>query len=104
MSTFWTDEDRKEAKRLGVNIMFRNTTIQAVKDQDKELPTDVHVIKYEMDGEVFYDAVRAGKRVDIFDLYYDRLKTLNGRVLHISIGYGTIKPKLWGYTQPGDSK
>lgn len=104
MSTFWTEEDRTEAKRRGVSIMFSNTTIEDVKAQAKELPSDVHVIKYEMDGEVLYDAVRASKRVDIFDIYYDRLKTMNGKVLHISIGYGTIKPKLWGYQQKGDSK
>ena len=38
---------------------------------DKELPSDVHIITYELEGTVTYDAVRAYTMVDIFDDYYD---------------------------------
>ena len=103
MSTFWTEEDRKEASRLGVSILFSNTSPEALKPQLRELPSDVHLVKYEIEVEhdgmtgmkVQYDAVRAYKRVDIFDCYYARLKAYNGRMLHISVAGGYVKPKLW---------
>ena len=103
MSTFWTDADLALAKRKGIMVLMSNTTPEAVKGQEKELPSDTHLVSYilpvEMDGmwaeKVVYDAVRAGKKVDIFDLYYDRLKAENGRLKSIEIGYGLVKPKLW---------
>ena len=95
MTSFWTDEDRKEASRLGVSILFSNTTPADLKPQLRELPSDTHLVKYEMDGEIKYDAVRAYKRVDIFDCYYARLKEHNGKMLHISVAGGYVKPKLW---------
>ena len=42
--------------------------------------------------KVQYDAVRAYKRVDIFDCYYARLKAYNGKMLHISVAGGYISP------------
>lgn len=103
MSTFWNDEDLAMAKRKGIQVLLSNTTPETLKEQEKELPTDTHLVAYiipvEMDGmwgeKVVYDAVRAGKKVDIFDLYYDRLKAENGRLKSIDVGYGLVKPKLW---------
>ena len=95
MSSFWTEADRKEAKRRSVNILISNTTVLDLKPQLRELPSDTHLIKYELEGEIKYDAVRAHKRVDIFDIYYDRLKEMGGKVLHISVAGGYVKPKLW---------
>ena len=40
---------------------------------DKDLPTDVHIITYTENGERKFDAVRAYTKVDIFDEYYDKL-------------------------------
>ena len=62
---------------------------------DKELPTDVHLITYSLDGHTVVDAVRAYTMVDIFDAYYDKLGKLN-TVSEIKSGYGKIKPKLFG--------
>jgi len=109
MSTFWNEEDLAKAKRKGIMVLFSNTTPEAVKEKERELPSDTHLVTYilpvEHDGmhgeKVVYDAVRASKRVDIFDLYYDRLKPENGRLKSIDIGYGLVKPKLW--TPPKES-
>ena len=68
---------------------------------DKELPSDVHIITYELEGTVTYDAVRAYTMVDIFDDYYDLLKG-KGKVISIVSGYGRIKPKLYGKIKAED--
>jgi len=62
---------------------------------DTELPTDIHIVEYTIDGKTCYDAVRAHKAVDIFDIYYDKTKALGGTVVAIRNGYGKIKPKLY---------
>tara|TARA_B100000073_G_C23340076_1_gene414474 strand:+ start:62 stop:352 length:291 start_codon:yes stop_codon:yes gene_type:complete len=62
---------------------------------DKELPTDLHIITYSVGGEKFFDAVRAYTKVDIFDAYYDKLRGI-GTIHSISSGHGRIKPKLYG--------
>ena len=65
------------------------------KFDDKELPTDVHIVTYTVGGETYFDAVRAYTMVDIFDAYYDKLKGI-GHIVKITSGYGRIKPKLYG--------
>ena len=62
---------------------------------DKDPPTDVHIITYSVGGEKYFDAVRAYSKVDIFDTYYDKLKGI-GTIHSIKSGYGRIKPKLYG--------
>ena len=78
------------------------TKIQIVEEgicpdtfDDKELPSDVHIITFTKDGKRQFDAVRAYTKVDIFDEYYDKLG--KGNPIHsIKSGYGRIKPKLYG--------
>jgi len=62
---------------------------------DTELPTDIHIVEYTIGDKTYYDAVRAHKAVDIFDIYYDKTKALGGTVVAIRNGYGKIKPKLY---------
>jgi len=61
---------------------------------DSLLPTDVHIIRYSVGGDEYFDAVRSYSMVDIFDAYFDRLKGV-GNILSIKSGYGKIKPKLY---------
>lgn len=63
--------------------------------EDKNLPTDVHLITFTLDGNTQVDAVRAYAMVDIFDDYYDKIKS-KGEVLKIQSGFGKIRPKLYG--------
>ena len=70
----------------------------------KGLPSDTHVVMYVVEGKTLYDAVRAYTKVDIFDCYHDKLKTVNGSVLDIRSGYGNIRPNMYGKIQTGDSE
>jgi len=93
MESIWSKEDLKEAERREVKIIYENFSSPSQLDE-KGLPSDIHIITYEIDGETRLDAARAYKMVDIFDVYYDKLR-LNGKVVDIRSGYGLLKPKLW---------
>ena len=67
----------------------------------KALPSDTHVVMYVVEGKTLYDAVRAYTKVDIFDCYYDKVKTHNGSILDIRSGYGNIRPNMYGKIQTG---
>ena len=58
------------------------------------LPTDIHLIEYRI-GETLYCDVRCYKKVPIFDVYFDKLNPLGGKIISITNGYGKIKPKLF---------
>jgi hypothetical protein len=67
----------------------------------KSLPSDTHVVMYVIGGKTLYDAVRAYTKVDIFDSYYDKVKPLDGSILDIRSGYGSIRPNLYGKIKTG---
>ena len=98
----WTDEERAQATKQDVNIFILNTTPADIAAQDAELPTDTHIIEYVVGEETTYDAIRAYKTTDVFDLYYDKFKrdNIQATIVAITNGYGRIKPKLYGYQAP----
>ena len=65
-----------------------------------ELPTDVHLVTYQIEGTTIYDLVRAHKMVDIFDPYHDTLKPINGSVQSIKSGFGKVLPRMFGSLSP----
>ena len=78
------------------------TKIQLVEEgitpdsfEDKNLPSDLHIICFTKDGTKHYDAVRAYTKADIFDAYYDKLGKDNP-IHSIKSGYGQIRPNLYG--------
>jgi hypothetical protein len=79
--------------RLKVQILEQE--ICPATFNDNELPTDVHIVNYTVAGETYYDAVRAYTKVDIFDAYYDKLKSI-GTIKDIKSGLGKIRPNLYG--------
>lgn len=99
----WTDEQREDAARREVTIFMLNTTPDAIKEIDADLPTDIHLVELRKGEETTYDAVRAYKMSSIFDVYYDKLQG-EAQVVAITSGYGRIKPKLYGYQAPDSSK
>ena len=101
----WTDEEREQATRQDVNIFMLNTTPDTIREMDAELPTDTHIIEYVVGEETTYDAIRAYKVSDVFDLYYDKFKkdSISAKIVAITNGYGRIKPKLYGYQAPESS-
>lgn len=82
-------------RKYDVILMFENTSEQTINEESKNLPTDVHLVKYHNDeGNEVIDAVRSYKMSDIFDAYYD----LGVKTIHsIVSGFGSIKPKLYNY-------
>ncbi len=97
-------EDKKIQKQIlpheyGCEILLEKTTLDKVKDPS--FPTDAYLIWYIEDNKKCIDLVR-GKRVSIFDMYYDNYGP--GVIQKIDFGYGRVSPKLWGYKQPEKKK
>ncbi len=84
----------------GCEIILENTSIEKAKDSS--LPSDAYLIWYIVDGEKRVDLTRTPKRVNLFDMYYDKYGP--GSVQKIDFGYGRVNPKLWGYKQPEKKK
>jgi len=93
MEPIFTTEEKEAAKRRDVTVF--SEMVDESFFAERNLPTDVHRVEYRINSETFVDAVRAYKKVDIFDLYYDKLSTIDGVILDIKSGYGTVKPKLF---------
>ena len=84
----------------GCQILLEKTTIEAAND--KSFPNDAKLIWYIVDGQTYVDLTRCKKKVDLFDLYYDKYGP--GSVQKIDFGYGTVNPKLWGYKSSDKKK
>jgi len=84
----------------GCEILLERTTIQNAKDSS--FPNDAYLIWYIVDGEKCIDLTRCSKRVNLFDMYYDKYGP--GAVQKIDFGYGRVNPKVWGYKQPDKKK
>ena len=61
----------------------------------------MQIITYEFGGTTSRDLIR-GRRIDIFDLYYDYFGA--GVVKSIDFGQGNISPTLWRYSQKPQTK
>jgi len=80
-------------------VLLENTSLE--KAQDKTHPTDAFLVWYNVDGKELLDVTRSGKKVNIFDMYYDKYGKDLKRIEH---GYGTISPNLWGNKPPEKKK
>jgi len=69
--------------------------------EDRSLPTNAFLIEYLQDGLTKFDIVIAGKKVDIFDHYYDNYR---GDFKNMTQAQGRINPKLWGNKPKKESK
>lgn len=85
-----------------VTLFKENVTLAEIQESKSELPSDIHLVEYVRGQDLFLDAVRAYKMVDIFDVYHDKLDgevreglTSNFEIVSITSGYGSIKPRLW---------
>jgi hypothetical protein len=84
----------------GCEILLEKTTLNKAKDSS--FPNDAYLVWYIVDGEECIDLTRGAKRVNLFDMYYDKYGP--GSVKKIDFGYGRVNPKLWGYKQPEKKK
>jgi len=71
-----------------------------IRARQRELPTDLHLVDYEVNGTLMCDAVRAPKKADVFDAYHDYE---GSTVKDIRTGYGTLRPNMYGVTQKKSS-
>ena len=97
----WTDEERESCKRRDVNIFILNTAPEDIAEMDAELPTDTHLIEYIVDGETTYDAIRAYKKSNIFDEYWDKYRH---DFKNMTQTEGRVNPKLWGNSESSKKK
>lgn len=98
--TQWTPEEKKEtSSRYGCEILFERATLAQVKDPS--LPSDAYLIFYRIENQTYMDLCR-GRRVKVFDLYYDKFGP--GSVQKIDFGYGRVSPRVWGYKAPDGKK
>ena len=96
----WNTQEIKELKsRYGCEILKHNCTLQETKDHN--VPTDAYIVEYIVDDEICYDLTRCGKRVNLFDMYYDKM---GNTIRSIRWGYGKIHPRNWGYSAPEKKK
>ena len=96
----WSEEELQSCKRIYGCIVLKQNC-RPSDAQDRSLPTDAFLVKYRVDGEIYYDVTRSSKEVKLFDMYYDRFKQ---DFISFEWGAGTVKPKLYGYQAPDSKK
>ena len=77
-----------------VIVHFENTSKEKVEKLNKQLPTDIHLVRYKKPTwkkKEKVSAIRAYRKVDIFDTLHDQ----GYQVLEIESGFGTIRPNLF---------
>jgi hypothetical protein len=100
-SESWTTREKELSRsRYGCEILKERCTIQDAKDNS--LPLDAYLVTYTADNKICYDITRSGKRVSIFDMYYDKFG--KDSIQDIRWADGKINPKLWGYKSPEKKK
>jgi hypothetical protein len=96
----WTVQERELLKsRYGCEILKHNCTLEEARVTD--VPKDAYIVTYLVSGKVCYDLTRSGKRVNVFDMYYD---SMGDAIRSIEWGCGKINPKVWGYEAPKTKK
>jgi hypothetical protein len=91
--TEWTKEEKEKINSVyGCELIYEHATIDQIKDTS--VPNDAYLIYYEVESNSYVDVCRGRKKVDIFDLYYDKFGP--GSVKKIDFGYGRTNPRLWG--------
>ena len=97
------EEKKEEQSKINPSdysceVILEKTTKE--KANDRKLPSDAFNVYYVVDGEERLDVTRSGKRVNVFDFYYDKY----GNVKKIDYGHGTVNPSQWGYKEPPKKK
>ena len=74
---------------MKINIVYEDCDPTAA--EDRSLPHTAYLIAYEDDGIVKYDIAISSKKVDIFDHYWDKYRS----VISMKQTEGRVNPKLW---------
>jgi|TARA_B100000035_G_scaffold309668_1_gene316211 hypothetical protein len=81
-------------------LLLDATSHEELKELESELPSDVHLVEYHLDGDLMVSGIRGYRMVDIFDALFDH----GAEVVSIIQGYGRIKPKLFGIQQANEEE
>lgn len=76
---------------MNIKILHQNCDPDLAND--KSLPYNTYLVKYEIDEAFCYDLVIANKQVDIFDYYWDKYRE---GIKGWKQSEGRVNPKLWG--------
>lgn len=88
----WTKEEKDKINSIyGCELIYENATPDQIKDTS--VPNDAYLVYYEVANVNYVDVCRGRKRVDIFDLYYDKFGS--NTIKKIDFGYGRTNPRLW---------
>jgi hypothetical protein len=98
-------ESAKKEKEIlpheyGCQILLEKTSVEKAKDSS--FPNDAYLIWYIANGKQYIDLTRCNRKVNLFDMYYDKYGP--GAVQRIDFGYGRVNPRIWGYKQPEKKK
>ena len=69
--------------------------------QDRSLPYTAYLVEYLQDGMTHFDICVSGKRVEIFDHYWDHYRH---DLINMTQTEGRANPKLWGSQQKDKKK
>lgn len=88
----WTEEEKKTLpQKYNCQLIYSSASLEQARD--RSLPLDAYLVYYkDKEGNLAMDVCRCRKKVNLFDLYYDKF----GNVQKIAFGYGSVNPKLWG--------
>ena len=95
----WTKEEKERLNsEYGSEILVENGSYEDVTTT--KAPSDAYIIKYMHEDKICFDLTR-GTKIKLFDMYWDKFKS---GLKKIDYGKGSIKPNLWGYQSPKQSK
>lgn len=84
----------------GCQILLEKTTLEKAKDFS--FPSDAYLIWYLEKGKEYLDLTRCNKKVQLFDMYYDKYGP--GSIQKIDFSYGRVNPRIWGIKKPEKKK
>jgi hypothetical protein len=84
----------------GCQILLEKTTLEQAKDFS--FPSDAYLIWYVENGKEYLDLTRCNKKVQLFDMYYDKYGP--GSIQKIDFSYGRVNPRIWGIKKPEKKK
>jgi hypothetical protein len=89
-------EVKTSEEQTSKNLYYSCTVLKVQCDEtdlkNPKLPNDTYIVEYSVNNKNFKDLVRAGKKSEIFDMYYDKYRE---NLMTIDHAYGTISPRLW---------
>jgi len=99
---YWTPQEKSNLKnKYSTELLVENCG--PIELNDKSYPLDAYLVIYKnAEGNIQKDLVRSSKKVNIFDMYYDKFGS--GSLISIQFGPGTVNPKLWGNKPPETKK